>query len=293
MIWCITARLSGQTKYGEPVTRRSISGPRDDGWAARPWLTVIIDDYRRVVAGFFFSFDRPSALHTSLALRQAIWRKPDSHWIILGIPEILDTNNVSDFTSASLERVADDLKIRLIFSVPGHPRGRGRIERFFETVNQMFLDRLPGAIVHDAVPGEPSLTLPELDRRLREFLRQYHARPHSESRIPPQARWQYGGFAPRQAASLELLDLLLLTVAKARKIQPDGIHFRRKRYVDSVLAAYVGETVLVRYDPRDLGEVRLFHHEKLLCRAVCPELAGQTIAQRDIGPARDQRHRRK
>jgi transposase InsO family protein len=40
--------------------------------------------------------------------------------------------------------VAADLKIRLIFSTPGQPQGRGRIERFFRTVNDMFLCSLDG-----------------------------------------------------------------------------------------------------------------------------------------------------
>jgi putative transposase len=78
----------------------------------------------------------PSALHTSLALRQAIWRKEDPRWIVCGIPEVLYTDNGSDFTSHHLEQVGADLKIRLIFSLPGKPRGRGRIERFFSTVNE-------------------------------------------------------------------------------------------------------------------------------------------------------------
>ena len=52
---------------------------------------------------------------------------------------MLYTDNGSDFTSTHLEQVAADIKMRLIFSTPGQPRGRGRIERFFETVNQMFL----------------------------------------------------------------------------------------------------------------------------------------------------------
>ena len=45
---------------------------RADGEKARPWLTVIIDDYSRAIAGFFISFDSPSAARTALALRQAI-----------------------------------------------------------------------------------------------------------------------------------------------------------------------------------------------------------------------------
>jgi hypothetical protein len=49
---------------------------RNDGRPDRSWLTVISDDHSRAIAGFAFSFDAPSALRTSLALRQAIWRKP-------------------------------------------------------------------------------------------------------------------------------------------------------------------------------------------------------------------------
>src|ERR1017187_8538261 len=72
---------------------------RPDGEVAKPWLTSVIDDYSRAVAGYFLSFEDPSALHTSLALRQAIWRKEDSRWIVCGTPDILYTENGSDFTS--------------------------------------------------------------------------------------------------------------------------------------------------------------------------------------------------
>jgi putative transposase len=116
--------------------------------------------------------------------------------------------------------------------------------------------------------------------------------PHGETKVPPQERWQRGGFVPRMADSLEQLDLLLLTVAKTRKIQADGVRFQGMRYIDPTLAAYVGETVLLRYDPRDIAEVRLFHQDKFLCRAICPELAGQTVPLRDIQQARDQQRRR-
>ncbi len=208
-----------------------------------------------------------------------------------GIPEVLYTDNGSDFTSIHLEQVAADIKLQLIFSTPGHPRGRGRIERFFETVNKMFLCHLPGYIGEGGVVGKPVLTLTELDHRFGEFLREYHARPHGETRAPPQERWQQGGFVPRMAESLEQLDLLLLTVAKTRKIQSDGVRFQGMRYIDPTLAAYVGESVVLRYDPRDMAEVRLFHRGKFLCRAICPELAGEIVALRDIRLARDQRRR--
>jgi putative transposase len=69
-----------------------------DGQApAKPWLTVVMDDYSRAVAGYFLTFDAPSALNTSLALRQAIWRKDEPRWHVCGIPQILYTDCGSDF----------------------------------------------------------------------------------------------------------------------------------------------------------------------------------------------------
>ena len=272
-------------------TQLDLWARREDGKAARPWLTIVIDDYSRAIAGFFLSFDCPSAAQTALALRQAIWRKSEAHWTIFGIPETLYTDNGSDFTSMHMEQVAADIKMRLVFSTPGHPRGRGRVERFFETVNQMFLCTLPGYTRKGAVRGRPTLTLSDLDRAFREFLALYHARVHSETKAVPLERWQEGGFLPRVPESLEQLDLLLLTVARTRKVQQDGVRFQGLRYIDPTLAAYVGETVLLRYDPRDVAEVRLFHEGKFICRAVCPEFAGQSVSLRDIRQSRDQRRR--
>lgn len=261
--------------------------------AAKPWLTVIEDDFSRAVAGYFLSFEAPCTLHTALALRQAIWRKEDPRWHVCGIPEVFYTDNGSDFTSKHMEQVAADLKMRLVFSTPGAPRGRGRIERFFETVQQMLLPGLPGY----APPGHggsarPQWTLTQLDACFRDFvLNTYHVRQHGETGHPPQQRWETGGFLPQMPRSLEQLDLLLLTVAQARKVHPDGIRFQGMRYIDPTLAAYVGEHVILRYDPRDMAEIRVFHQDGFVCRAVCQELAGETVPLRDIIQARNRRRR--
>jgi putative transposase len=91
--------------------------------------------------------------------------------------------------------------------------------------------------------------------------------------------------------SLEQLDLLLLTVAKPRRVHQDGIHFQGFRYLDATLAAYVGEDVTIRYDPRDMAELRVYFGETFLCRAINPELAGETVALKDIIRSRNQRRR--
>src|SRR5262249_8770268 len=48
---------------------------------------------------------------------------------------------------------------------------------------------------------------------------------------------------------------------------------------------------IIRYDPRDMAEIRVFHDHRFLCRALCAELAGETIALRDIIRARNRRRR--
>ena len=109
--------------------------------------------------------------------------------------------------------------------------------------------------------------------------------------MPPIERWEANGFLPRMPDSLEQLDLLLIQVAKARLVHVDGIHFQSLRYLSTTLAAYVGETVPLRFDPRDMAEIRVFHENRFLCRAICPELAGVTVPLRDIVRARNQRRR--
>ena len=47
------------------------------GKPVRPWLTTMVDDHSRAVAGTMVFLGAPSTLQTSLALRQAIWRKAD------------------------------------------------------------------------------------------------------------------------------------------------------------------------------------------------------------------------
>ncbi|WP_201374557.1 DDE-type integrase/transposase/recombinase [Ktedonobacter robiniae] len=71
-------------------------------------------------------------------------RACDERWPICGIPESLYSDHGSDFTSNHVQALAVDLKIELLYSQQGRPRGRGKIERFFRTVEQELLVDLPG-----------------------------------------------------------------------------------------------------------------------------------------------------
>jgi putative transposase len=74
--------------------------------------------------------------------------------------------------------------------------------------------------------------------------------------------------------------------AKPRVVRRDGIHFQGLRYSHATLAAYVGDAVTIRYDPRDLSEIRVFHHEQFLCRAVSEAHASEVMTLKDIQTAR-------
>ncbi|MBU0910716.1 MAG: DDE-type integrase/transposase/recombinase [Proteobacteria bacterium] len=254
----------------------------------RPWLTIILDDKSRAVAGYYLTFAAPSALNTSLALRQAIWRKQDPNWPVCGIPEILYTDHGSDFTSRHIEQVCAELKIELIFSSVGKPRGRGKIERFFETINQMLLIDLPG---YPKCKSKPQNLLSKdlLETRIRDFLNDYHHKKHPALNKNPIESWEENGFLPRLPDSYEQLDLLLLTVVKPRKVRNVGISFSGLNYQSPVLAAYVGEPVVIRYDPRDISEIRVFHDDKYLCSAICPELSERSVSLDQLKKARIKR----
>lgn len=258
----------------------------------RPWLTLIVDDHSRAITGYALSTDAPSALATSLALRQAIWHKPEPGWDVCGIPQVLYVDHGSDFISDHLAQVAVDLDIRLVHSAVGRPRGRGKIERLFRTVNQLLLADLPGHLAHGRTTSPPALTMTALDQQLRGFIVEgYNRRPHGQTGIRPAERWAAGGFLPTMPESLEQLDLLLATVAASRVVHRDGIRFATNRYLDPTLAGFIGQPVTIRYDPRDLAEIRVFHDGAFICRAICPDLADLTISLADVIAARRQRRR--
>ena len=259
-----------------------------NGQAARPWLTVIMDDYSRAVAGYLVFLGAPSTLQTCLALRQAIWRKPDATtWPIEGTPDLLYVDHGSDFTSIHLDQVAANLRFQLVHSAVARPQGRGKVERLFGTVNTEVLCDLPGYLVSGRASTPPKLSLSGLDTVIGTyFIETYNARPHGETGVAPNAAWIAGGWLPRTPDSLQDLDVLLVMVAKSRVVRRDGIRFQGLRYLAPALAAYVGEAVTIRYDPRDVTEIRVFHRNRFVCCAVSPEHCGQTITLKDIQAAR-------
>lgn len=261
---------------------------KTDQGTARPWLTVIIDDCTRMVCAFRLSLSAPTAQQTALALRDAIWHKEKGGWPVCGIPDTLYVDNGTDFTSGHFYEACLRLQIKLIHSRAYVPQGRGKIERFFETINQGLLRELPG-YTKSLNPSVESalLNLTQLEDQLYQFLiNHYHHRVHSSLTCSPIDRWQQTAFLPRKPETLAVLDDFLAREGRPRKVQKDGISLYGLRYTGPSLAAYVGESVTIRYDPRDMGEVKIYRKEEFIGRAFCSSLTSTTVPLKDIIKAR-------
>lgn len=265
----------------------------EHGASVRPWLSIVLDDHSRAVAGCGAFVGAPSALNTSLTLRQAIWRKSDpAAWPVSAIPDMLHVDHGSDFISHHLSQVAIDLHLQLIHSSVGRPQGRGKVERLFGTVTTELLPQLPGHLVRGRATSPPGLTLTELDQALTRWLvEDYHRRVHPQTGQTPNAAWLAQGWLPRLPDTLEELDLLLVMVATPRTVHRDGIRFQGLRYLAPTLAPYLGDKVTIRCDPRDLGEIRVFRRDWFLCRAISDAHAGEHLTLADIKTARTARRR--
>ncbi len=105
-------------------------------------------------------------------------------------PEVLYVDHGSDFTSDHLARTAVDLHIRMIHSaVARPPQGRGKIERFFGTVNTELLTTLPGHLRSGAeLSPAPALSLADLDTAVGGVRPGLQRPDHSELGVSPRGR---------------------------------------------------------------------------------------------------------
>ena len=212
----------------------------------RPWITLAMDIFTRMVTGFYLTMDAPSRLSVSLCLLLAVFdksawlqdREIDNAWPIAGLPECLHADNGADFRSKAFIRACRDVGIKIIWRPPGTPHFGGHIERLIGT--QMgAIHLLPGTTQSN--PSErgdydftkqSSLTLRELERYIAlEITGQYHQMIHATLRRPPIAAWrEYEGATPLRLPSDRMRFWISFLPEEERTLRPDGIHLFRIRY---------------------------------------------------------------
>jgi len=240
----------------------------------RPWLTLAIDVFSRMVTGFYLTMDAPSRLSVSLCLLHSVFdksawlkdREIDELWPVAGLPAVLHVDNGPEFRSRAFIRGCEDAGMKIQWRPRRTPHYGGHIERLIGT--QMgAVHLLPGSTSSNiAERGEydpklnAALTLREVERYIAlEIVGSYHQSIHSSLCRPPIAVWrEREGDIPLRLPHDRMRFWLTFLPEEERTLRPDGIHLFNLRYWSPALSADVGRTkrrLLVKYDPRDMSRI--------------------------------------
>ena len=232
------------------------------GQQRRTHLFCFLDDHNRLVpyAEFFWDETLP---RMERVLKLGILRR--------GVPQAVYVDNGRVYSSTQFNAACATLGIRRIQGRPYHPEGRGKQERFFETLRLRFLPEVTASAI---------TRLRDLNDSLWAWLdRIYHQSEHSETHQTPLARYT-AGLDQVRPADPELLRCAFLWREK-RKVQRDAtIALQGNRY--QVEPQWVGRTLELRFDPFDLSQMELY----LEGQALGPATVLTQTRQRHIAVAR-------
>lgn len=173
----------------------------------RPWVTLAIDVYTRVILGFYLSLSAPSRYSVACCISHAALPKGDE-WLKLvdceditypfyGPPETVHCDNASEFHSGSLQSACDNHNIKLSFRREKHYGGH--IERLIGTMMTKYIHFLPGTTMSN-VPDrgeydsdkESVLTFTALRQIFVREIEKYHRAEHrslQRESPTPRSKW--------------------------------------------------------------------------------------------------------
>jgi putative transposase len=241
---------------------------------SRPWLTLAIDVFSRVVTGFHVSMNAPSRVSVGLCLLNSIFdktawlgeREIDQDWPVTGLPEAVHVDNAAEFKSRAFIMGCENEGIKIIYRPPARPHFGGHIERLMGTMMGA-VHLLPGTTFSNPeVRGEydsvatAQMTLRELETYLAvEIAGSYHQRIHEGLHRAPIAVWrEFSELTPLRMPKDRMAFWVSFLPDEKRQLRPDGLHLFGLKYWHGALARDVGRTnkkILVRYDPRDISRI--------------------------------------
>jgi transposase InsO family protein len=223
----------------------------------RTYLFCFIDDHSRLVpyAEFFFDEALP---RLERVLKIAILRR--------GLPKAIYVDNGQVYSATQFAAACATLAIQRIQAAPYSPEGKGKQERFFETLRAQFLPE---------VETSQLATLFDVNESLWAWLEcLYHQHEHSETKQTPLARYT-AGLAQVRPVDPETLRRAFLWREK-RKVHRDAtLSLQGNRY--QVEPRWAGRALELRFDPFDLSQVELY-------------LEGQALGLADVLTQGRQRH---
>ena len=220
-----------------------------DGSTLRTFLFAILDDHSRLcVHGQFYVAERVEYFLD--CLRQAVSSR--------GLPDKLYTDNGGPFRSQHLQIVCANLAIKLIHARPYHSWSRGKIERFFLTVQLQFLAQLQ---LHPFDALEP------MNRQFWHWLEvDYHQRPHSslQEQTPAERFAKAAAYLRTLPKEADLSRLLLMRLQ--RRVRKDAT-LSLGGVLWEVPAHLRGLVVSVHFDPVHWSRVEVWWRERFIALA--------------------------
>jgi putative transposase len=260
----------------------------------RPWITLAMDVFSRMVTGFHISLDPPSATSVGLCLAHCILPKDkwlakrgiDGDWPCYGVPKTIHADNAREFRGEMLGRACEQYGVDLEWRPVARPHFGAHVERLLGTFAKE-IHTLPGTTFSNTQErgrydseGKAVFTLGEFEVWLSTYIVQvYHYSLHSAFNMPPIEKYKLGilgddsrpgiGLPPR-IVDEERLRLDFLPHIR-RTIQKYGVAIDKIYYWHDVLRRWIDaldpdnqkikRKFLFRRDPRDLSVVWFFDPE--------------------------------
>lgn len=260
----------------------------------RPWITLAIDVFSRMIAGFYVSFDPPGALSTGLCIAHAVLPKEqwlakhdlDADWPVWGFPKTIHMDNAKEFRGLMLQRACAEYSIDIDWRPVARPHFGGHIERLLGTASKE-IHTLPGSTFSNPQQrgaydseGKAALTLGDFEAWFAVYITKvYHQRKHSTIGMSPLAKYREGVFGndqhpgvglPARIADEDRLRLDLTPFVE-RTIQDYGVVVDGVHYYHDVLRRWIGakdpatakqkRKFTFRRDPRDISVIWFFDPE--------------------------------
>ena len=200
------------------------------------YLIAIIDDHSRLIVHGEFFLSQTVADYASV-LKTAMLKR--------GIPEQLYCDNGKVFLSSQIKRIGMKLGIRITHAKVRDAAAKGKIERYFRTVRDKFLEPLH----MDGLPTK----IEDLNSKYWEWLEvDYHQVPHSGiQKMKPIEKWLKSSSKIRLIPANKEYTTFLFHAE--RKVRKDGT-FSLNGKVYETSCVLVGKTIEVEYDViNDLG----------------------------------------
>ena len=156
----------------------------------RPWITLAIDIYTRIVVGMYISEFPPNSYSTLQTIKSMVTASLPTK--IGGIPDVIVPDNGSEFINNSVFLIAKELQITLKPAQVKTPDNKPYVERFFRTLAEELIHQLPGTTYSNRIRVEEydskkyaSLTLKQAEQCILDWINIYHHHLHTGvQRIP-------------------------------------------------------------------------------------------------------------